>query len=245
MIISVNPGPLRLGEGLPKICVPLSGENMPALLEEAARAVVLPADLFEWRMDGFFGSFTQALAALGQTLGEKHLLCTMRRREEGGKAELSDGAYEAFLTALLEQGGFSLVDIELSAGQERVRRLTDLARSRGILSVVSRHDFQGTPSREEMLSSLRQAKALGGDVPKLAVMPKREEDVLALLEVSLQTSRELGPVITMSMGDLGRLSRVAGQLSGSCVTFGAGKEASAPGQLNAEDLRAILEDLKY
>lgn len=60
---------------------------------------------------------------------------------------------------------------------------------------------------------------------------------------TLRASRETGPVITMAMGPLGKISRVCGQAFGSCMTFGAGKSASAPGQLGAEDLRAILEDL--
>ncbi len=53
----------------------------------------------------------------------------------------------------------------------------------------------------------------------------------------------LGPVITMSMGPIGQLSRVAGSVTGSAVTFGAGAEASAPGQLGAAELKQILDIL--
>ena len=86
-------------------------------------------------------------------------------------------------------------------------------------------------------------KALGADLPKLAVMPQSPADVLAVLEATYEASAQIGPVITMAMGDLGKLSRVSGGLTGSCLTFGAGSSASAHGQLNAEDLRAILQDL--
>ena len=37
------------------------------------------------------------------------------------------------------------------------------------------------------------------------------------------------PVITMSMGAMGVISRVSGRLTGSCMTFGSAGRASAPG----------------
>ena len=87
-----------------------------------------------------------------------------------------------------------------------------------------------------MVSTLVRMKELGADLPKLAVMPRCPGDVLALLSATLRASAQVGPVITMAMGSLGKVSRV-------CLTFGAGDSASAPGQLNAEDLKAILQDL--
>lgn len=235
---------LSFGQGLPKICIPLMGETSAALLCEAGEAASLPADLFEWRLDGFFtGSVSQSLEGLKRELGGKPLLCTLRTRREGGAADLSPESYEIFLSALLDQGGFELLDIELSCGEGRVRRLVEKARKAGIGTVVSRHDFEKTPPEGEMLDTLKAMKALGADLPKLAVMPQSPHDVLALLSVTLRAREEIGPVITMSMGELGKLSRVSGALTGSCMTFGAAARASAPGQMNAEDLQAILEDL--
>ena len=45
------------------------------------------------------------------------------------------------------------------------------------------------------------------------------------------------------MGKLGAVSRVCGELFGSCVTFAAGKNASAPGQIEAEKMEEILKVL--
>ena len=87
-------------------------------------------------------------------------------------------------------------------------------------------------------------KALGADLPKYAVMPRTPGDVLALLAATWEASSEIGPVITMSMGELGKITRAEGGVFGSCLTFGAGLNASAPGQIDAENLRAILEDLQ-
>lgn len=236
-------GGLRFGEGLPKICVPLTGQGIPALLSEMQHVAVLPADLYEWRMDCFFGDPLPVLPMLRNSLGDKPVLCTLRTQGEGGQAQLSPQAYESTLTSLLEAGGFQMLDVELSAGEEIVSRLVKLAHSKGVAVVLSKHDFSKTPSREEITRTLCQMKELGADLPKYAVMPNSPEDVLTLLEATLAAYRQVGPVITMAMGELGKLTRVAGGVCGCCMTFGAGQNASAPGQIDAENLRAILEDL--
>lgn len=51
------------------------------------------------------------------------------------------------------------------------------------------------------------------------------------------------PFITMSMGGTGVISRLAGEVFGSAFTFGAGKEAIAPGQIPVGELRRVLEIL--
>lgn len=234
---------LRFGEGRPKLCIPLTGRSMPELLSEIRVVRDFPADLYEWRIDCFFGSLQSALEALQQELGGKPLLCTVRTGREGGEASLSPEEYREKLSELLSLGNFQLLDIELSAGEEIVTELSGKAKEKGIGVIISRHDFEKTPPEEEMTAALEKMKALGADLPKLAVMPQSPEDVIALLSATLSASRRLGPVITMSMGGLGKVSRVSGGLFGSCMTFGAGRAASAPGQIDAEDLLAILEDL--
>jgi 3-dehydroquinate dehydratase I len=91
----------------------------------------------------------------------------------------------------------------------------------------------------------RQAQALGGDIGKLAVMPRSSADVLALLQATLQASSELAiPVAGMSMGALGAVTRLAGGEFGSALTFAVGQAASAPGQLPIEELRRALALLR-
>lgn len=240
---TLNVAGLTLGEGLPKICVPLVGQGMPALLNEINRVSALPADLYEWRADYYYGNPLDALECLESGLGGRPVLCTVRTNREGGEALISMEEYEELLVSMVEKGGFSLLDIELSCGRDRVRRLVALAKGCGIATVVSKHDFQKTPSASEIYKTLVEMKELGADIPKYAVMPQNPRDVLTLLEATLEASGKLGPVITMSMGGLGKISRISGRIFGSCITFGSGDAASAPGQINAEDLRAILRDM--
>lgn len=239
---TIEAGGLVFGQGLPKICVPLTAPGLPALLEEAAQAAVLPADLYEWRLDGFSGDIPAALHALGKAL-PRPLLCTLRTQGEGGAAACPPEEYEERVCALLELGGFALVDIELSQGRQSVGRLVEKAKGRGIAPVVSKHDFQGTPPAGEIAATLEGMAALGAALPKYAVTPQSPEDVLGLMSATLQASRAVGPVVTMAMGPLGKVTRVSGGVFGSCMTFGAGPHASAPGQVPAEALPAILQAL--
>ena len=49
------------------------------------------------------------------------------------------------------------------------------------------------------------------------------------------------PIITMSMGKLGIVSRICGSVFGNAMTFGAAKQASAPGQIEVTKLNDILK----
>ena len=225
---------LCFGQGLPKICVPLAAREMPELESQLSRAEQLPASLYELRADFLSGEVAPALELLAKN-ASRPWLCTLRTKGQGGLAELSPD--------ILKLGGFQFLDIELACGEERVTRLAKAAREKGMGVIISQHDFVKTPDKTEMLALLSQMKALGADLPKLAVMPQSPLDVLSLMEVTLRAVEQLGPVITMSMGELGKASRVCGGLTGSCVTFGAGAQASAPGQISADRLKEILWDI--
>ncbi len=76
---------------------------------------------------------------------------------------------------------------------------------------------------------------------KVAVMPRTREDVLTLLAATWQASQALEiPLISMSMGPMGAVSRIVGGVYGSALTFAVGKSSSAPGQIPIDDLRAAL-----
>ena len=85
----------------------------------------------------------------------------------------------------------------------------------------------------------------GADIVKIAVMPQSKKDVLTLLLATEEMVREHAkcPVFTMSMSEVGVVSRICGEAFGSALTFGAVKKASAPGQLGAEELRMVLKIL--
>ena len=107
--------------------------------------------------------------------------------------------------------------------------------------VASNHHFHETPDVEAMLGILREMDQKGADILKLAVMPQCEEEVYTLLQATVKMKKETEkPVITMSMGKTGVLSRLCGEVTGSAVTFAAGIRASAPGQIPVKRMRDTL-----
>ena len=242
---------LTLGEGLPKICIPLTDTDLHSLLRSAQTLLKGPCDLVEWRAD-FYADFRtyetclEALQALRQVLGEIPLLFTIRTSEEGGQAVITPDEYETINHYVIESGLADLVDVELSKGDEVMTRLCTAAHHSSTVKIVaSKHDFAKTPPEAEIVESLCKMQELGADIAKYAVMPNSEPDVLTLLSATIIMKKNhcKTPVITMSMGQLGAISRVCGSLSGSAVTFGTAGQASAPGQLPADILKTFLEHL--
>lgn len=239
---------LTLGEGRPKICVPIVAKTEAEILEQARSFTGLAFDLVEWRADWFGGlaedgAIARILEQLHQILGEKPVLFTIRTKKEGGEIEPASEDYMRWNEAAVA-GGADLIDVELFSGREIVRTLVKFAHEHGAAVIGSSHDFQKTPENTDMEARLADMSALGCDIAKLAVMPQSKEDVLRLLTVTEKMSRALEcPLITMSMGADGVLSRLCGEVFGSCLTFGAAKKASAPGQIGVGDLEKVLEIL--
>lgn len=245
---TISIGRVMLGEGRPKICVPITPRTWEELIEEAGRAAAEPAaQIVEWRADWYHdlcreGSIVQALAQLKRILGEIPVLFTIRSREEGGEISLSDSQYKSLICQAI-QGEANAVDAELSRGEDIVEELIRYAHEHHVPVIVSSHDFMQTPSKKEMISRLYAMHRMGADICKLAVMPRTPADVLLLLEATC-TLRQIEPdilLITMSMGQTGVVSRISGETFGSVLTFGTVGKASAPGQIAADCLSRILD----
>lgn len=237
-----------IGEGMPKICVPIVGVTKEAILEEARAITKLPADVVEWRIDWFEGVFDWAqmedvLKALRETLDEMPILMTFRTSKEGGEKAIDDETYAEINIKAAKTGLIDLVDVEVFTGDEIVKKIIEGAHEAGVKVVASNHDFDKTPDKEDIVGRLCKMQELGADIPKIAVMPQSKKDVLTLLAATEEMATEHAdrPIITMSMAGIGVVSRLAGEAFGSALTFGATAKASAPGQMEVNDLKKVLE----
>ena len=228
-------------EGVTLICVPLIGKTLDEILGNAHGLVDAGADIIEWRVDHFaqVREMAQVMAALAEIRGALKalpLLFTFRSKKEGGETELSDEAYFALNRE---------ADIELFNDEAQIRALVDDAHAAGVKVIMSNHDFHKTPAQEDIIYRLRRMQDLGADLPKIAVMPQSPQDVLTLLAATLTMKEKYAtrPLITMSMGKSGGVSRVTGRLFGSAMTFGTVGQASAPGQIAIAKLREVMDIL--
>jgi 3-dehydroquinate dehydratase I len=236
-----------IGEGIPKICVPLVGETIAQLEEETVFLRTIDLDLVEWRVDFFehvedIEKVKEALVAIRTILPNTPIIFTFRSHKEGGNKEIATSFYFKLNKIIAETGLVDIVDVELFNHQKEVQALIEAAHGQNVFVIISNHDFHGTPAKEEIIARLRKAQELGGDIPKIAVMPTCSADVLTLLEATNTMNEQYAdrPFITMSMAGKGVISRLSGEVFGSAVTFGAANKASAPGQVGVKELRNIL-----
>ena len=237
-----------IGAGQPKMIVSTTashGEAVKEFVRQQAKrpepaAIELRLDLLDNGEDA--AAMAQLTRELYAMLPHKLLLVTFRTQAEGGDKALDDQRYGELCHQLLTRGRMDLLDIEMYRGKPRVTQLIALAHRQGVRVILSSHDFHQTPSQEDIIARLRQQQAMGADILKFAAMPHHAEDVLRMLCATLEMAQRYAqrPLLTMSMGGLGALSRLAGELSGSALTFGMAGSASAPGQLEAGELSATL-----
>lgn len=237
-----------IGKGKPKVIIPLVGKTKNKIFEEAEHAKSLQPEAIEWRVDAFkeFGdpdAVKEVIAYLHSLSTDKLLLFTFRSKQEGGYKEISKEDYVAINKTAIETHQIDLVDVELFAGETEVREIVAAAKANGVYVVMSNHDFQKTPNKDEIVARLRKMQEYGADIPKIAVMPQQETDVLTLLEATAEMKKNYAdrPIFTMSMGGLGVISRISGEIFGSSMTFGSGDQASAPGQIPVDSLKKALD----
>lgn len=241
---------LKIGEGIPKICVPIMGDHLEALIQEIDKLKNEPIDLVEWRIDYYetindLEDVINTLKQIRSALGNTPLLVTFRSKKEGGEKAISEAEYILLNKTIIESQQADLVDVELFIGNKIVKEITEFAHQHNVKIVMSNHDFTQTPSKEEIIKRLCRMQELGADLPKIAVMPQTTGDVLTLLNATNEMVIEHAdrPIITMSMAGIGMISRLAGEVFGSALTFGSIKKASAPGQISVNKLNKILKTI--
>ncbi|MCQ2972814.1 MAG: type I 3-dehydroquinate dehydratase, partial [archaeon] len=75
-----------------------------------------------------------------------------------------------------------------------------------------------------------------GDIAKVAFMPQDLEDTLKILTIL----SHFDDVIAISMGELGTYTRVMTSKFNSPITFAVGRDVTAPGQIDIETMRCLL-----
>ena len=239
-----------IGGAAPLVCLPLVAEESEDLLRQTRELMALEPDLLEWRIDGFDAvadpdHCLAALARLRTAMGDTPLIFTCRTDLEGGMGHISREHRLNLITSAMATGMVDIVDVELCNDAAFMETVRSAVSRNGVKLLLSSHDFERTPGEDIILERLGRAQALGADIAKIAVMPKNYQDVLLLLNATLQARTDLLdiPMVTISMGREGLVSRLAGGLFGSDITFAMGDAESAPGQIPIQELRQAMAAL--
>ena len=236
-----------IGAGRPKIVVPVVSKTQEEIFADTLTSVNAGAELIEWRSDFFQDlssnqSLLETLKGLREIIGDLPLIFTVRTKQEGGQVEITDTDYFNLLLFVSQKQLADLIDVELFRCKDRPGNLVKAIHNHNSLVLLSNHEFQLTPPKDELINRLREMHKLGGDILKIAVMPTNSKDVLTLLsatnEMAVETDK---PLVTMSMGGLGVISRMVGEIFHSSLTFGTVGKSSAPGQIAIDQLKLCLD----
>lgn len=262
--VTRNSRMIEFGDGDIKICLPIVGRTKQEIAEQCLKAVSYQPDVIEFRADWYEAleqqeCLLEVLRQIRDIVNDTILLFTIRTAKEGGEKAISWEQYVTINLAAAQSGYVDLIDVEAFFNCEAMRldgmpaaelaeyvdeevvTLLSNLQEKQVKVITSNHDFSKTPSREHMCARMKSMQKMGTDIAKLAVMPQQPEDVLELLNATLEVSKSnQTPVITMSMGAQGMMSRICGTLFGNSMTFACAGKASAPGQIPIEELRKIL-----
>lgn len=232
----------------PLIAIPVMGQSKDEVLLGIKKAEETECDIVEWRADYLLNENTkedellEILLKSSEILKDKVYLVTLRSKLQGGEFDGTEKDSLFFLNLVSESKYADLLDFEYCTFSEN-RSIIKKIHEKGQKIISSHHDFSGTPDMEVMHHLLYRMATAGSEIVKLAVMPKDNSDLLSLLSVTDEFHKDFPetPIISMSMGKAGMISRISGEVFGSSVSFASLEKASAPGQLSFNDLKNTLE----
>lgn len=224
-----------------KICVSIANDSVSEALA-SAKAVENGADVIEIRLDALkkpeVAPFIEQLT--------KPLLFTNRAKWEGGFFAGDEKARTSLLVEAVNAKA-AYVDIELQTDDTYRGEILTAAKKSGTDVIVSWHNFNETPTFQELISVFQMMYGSGANIGKIVTMAHGHLDVLRVLDLQAQAADMNFPLIAFCMGVPGAISRIATLDLGGYMTYAAPKpgKQSAPGQVAISDLRSIFEKLNH
>lgn len=211
-----------------KIAIPIFQEKCEEVIEVAMDCIDKGADILEFRIDALKNP---DIKEIKKTIDEINFptIATNRINTEGGSFKGTEEERFNILYECCEVADY--VDIELQSNDEYINKIHDS----GVKTIVSYHDFEKTPDLNEIMYIVEKEHEFG-DIAKVAFMPQNLEDTLTILAVLSHCEN----TIAISMGDLGSYTRVMASKFDSPITFAAGTDVTAPGQIDIETMKALL-----
>ena len=241
----------KLGGETPLLCTPLVGRTPQRVLAEAESVVRQKPDLIEWRVDFFdrigdTATVIETARLLREAVGKRPLIFTRRAEKEGGERIPIDDAQVVELYAAVAQTGLvDFIDFEMAHHPDHVRRVREVTRRHEVRLILSCHNTSYTPGHDHIVQQFLEAERLGADVAMVQVVPRDRVDVLRLLAATAEADEKTRiPLISISVGPLGSVTRMVGGLFGSWLMFCVGESASAPGQIPIRDLVTVYDIIR-
>lgn len=211
-----------------KIAIPIFQAKKEDVIKVAEDCIEKGADVLEFRIDALDNPNFKDIQEIIEEINFP-MIATNRISSEGGSFK---GTEEERIDILLKCAPLvDYVDIELQSDDKYIKQIHDT----GVTTIVSYHDFHKTPEINEIMYIVEKEHKLG-DIAKVAFMPNDLDDTLKILAILSHCEN----TIAISMSDLGSYTRVMASKFDSPITFAAGTDVTAPGQINIETMKSLL-----
>jgi 3-dehydroquinate dehydratase-1 len=214
-----------------KICAPVFEKTVHEAFESAKICIESGADLLELRIDALKNPAPKMVINLIKDI-DFPIIATNRISTEGGFFSGSERERTEILMASAKEAEY--VDIELNCREDFRSQVIESSHC----SIISFHDFEKTPALNELLQVVEKENEIG-DISKFAVTPQNMSDTVTVLNVL----SEYPDTVAISMGEMGKYTRVVGPLLGAPFTFASVDSTTAPGQLDLKSTRFMLDKL--
>jgi 3-dehydroquinate dehydratase-1 len=211
-----------------KIAVPIFKKNKEEILRMANDYIKKGADILELRIDGIDDSNPKMVKDIIHEI-DFPTIATNRLKLEGGYFKGSEEDRIAILRAASDVAEY--VDVELQTKSTYIDSILET----GVKTIISYHDFEKTPPLNEMFEVVEEELKIG-DIAKIAVTCRTLEDTIDILAILSKFDN----TIAISMGELGSYTRVIASKFKAPITFAASDDATAPGQIDFETMKWIL-----
>ena len=153
---------------------------------------------------------------------------------------LNPGQRMEILVNAIDKGA-SYIDIEYESEPDFRDILIKHAKNTGCKSIISYHNFTDTPSKNTLHSIIKDSFSMGCDRVKLATMANSYIDTVRIMSLY----EDFKSIIAFTMGEKGKISRIAAPVLGADFTYASADEheATAPGQITAKDLSCIYNTI--
>lgn len=233
------------------VCVPIVASTRESILEKVKNSIDAGVSMIEIRGDYFDfiddrHMLYDVLNDIKSMTGDVIVLFTIRTENEGGEISLTPEEYKDILLFTSASECVDIIDVEVDSVEDP-KHFISVLQNNGVYVVASHHDFECTPVLIDLVEMYDNMHDSGADILKLACMPYNSEDALRILKagaIANKTYQE-NLVVAISMGQYGKMTRVVGSQVGSCITFAALENQSAPGQIGYHELVSILDTLKF
>lgn len=214
----------------PLIALPVDDKEFEKTVETAEEKGI---DIIELRIDQFSDrslDYVVNKASFVKELG-LGIIATIRSEKEGG-THISDCERERIFKAVAPYS--DILDIELSS-ETMIEKVIKISKENNCLTLISYHDFEKTPSEEEIQKIIDKAVSERADIVKYAFKAKTFDDVSRILCITNKNRDK--KLVAIAMGEFGRITRMAGFAFGSLITYTYIGVAFAPGQIEVDKLK--------